>query len=167
MFRSLMFVGALGLLIASGTSYAEPPSEEDQPAKEQPKKEKKPVTVPVGTSLMVKTGEKVTSDDKPGRRFSATLQANLVSGDTVVAKAGSQVYGVVVKSAQAGRGIVASYATLELGLTDLNIDGTMYPIVTGSFSEESSGIILQKKSVSVPAGSLLEFRLKQPLTVKK
>jgi hypothetical protein len=116
---------------------------------------------------MVKTGEKVTSDDKPGRRFSATLQANLVSGDTVVAKAGSQVYGTVVKSAQAGRGIVASYANLVLGLTDINIDGAMYPIVTGSFSEESSGIILQRKSVSVPAGSLLEFRLTQPLTVKK
>ena len=84
-----------------------------------------------------------------------------------VAKAGTQVYGVVVKAVQAGRGIVASHANLVLGLTDINIEGTMYPIQTGSFSEESTGLILQRKSVVVPAGSLLEFRLTQPLTVKK
>jgi hypothetical protein len=167
-----MLFGALLLAGIATSSHAEPsaldeaPSTEKKPDTDKPK-EKQAVTVPAGTALMVKTGEKVTSDDKPGRRFSATLQANLVSGDTVVAKAGSQVYGTVVKSAQAGRGIVASYANLVLGLTDINIDGAMYPIVTGSFSEESSGIILQRKSVSVPAGSLLEFRLTQPLTVKK
>ena len=95
------------------------------------------------------------------------LEANLMAGDEVVAKAGSQVYGQVVKSVQAGRGIVVSHANLVLGLTDINIEGTMYPIQTGSFSEESTGIILQRKSVVIPAGSLLEFRLTQPLTVKK
>ena len=68
---------------------------------------------------------------------------------------------------EVGRGIVASHSNLVLGLTDINIDGTMYPIQTGSFSEESTGIILQRKSVVIPAGSLLEFRLAAPLTVKK
>ncbi|MBW1758084.1 MAG: hypothetical protein JRJ80_18215 [Deltaproteobacteria bacterium] len=37
--------------------------------------------------MMVKTGEQVSSSDKAGRNFSATLEANLVAGDDVVAKA--------------------------------------------------------------------------------
>jgi hypothetical protein len=166
MFRNLIFIGVLGLWIASATTHAEPPATEDQPAKEQPK-EKKPITVPVGTSLMIKTGEEVSSNDKPGRRFSATLQANLLSGDDVIAESGSQVYGRVVSSSNIGRGIVANHSDLVLNLTDINIEGTMYPITTGSFSEESTSVILRKRAVVVPAGSLLEFKLTQPLTVKK
>jgi hypothetical protein len=165
--------GALSVFTISASSLAEPspldeapPSKEKKPDTDKPK-EKKPVTVPAGTAMMIKTGEKVTSDDKPGRRFSATLQANLLSGDTVVAKAGSQVYGRVVSSSDIGRGIVAHHSDLVLGLTDINIDGTMYPIQTGSFSEESTSVILRKRSVVIPAGSLLEFRLTTPLTVKK
>ncbi len=166
MFRSMICVGVLGLLIVSATSYAEAPAKEDEPAKEQPK-EKKPITVPAGTALMVKTGEEVSSNDKPGRRFSATLQANLVAGDDVVADSGTQVYGQVASSKDVGRGIVASHSDLVLTLTDINIEGTMYPIITGSFSENSTSVILRKRAVVVPAGSLLEFKLTQPLTIKK
>ena len=165
MFRSMISVGALGLLIASATTYAEPPAKEDQPAKEQPK-DKKAITVPAGTSMMIRTGEEVSSNDKPGRRFSATLQANLVSGEDVVADSGTQVYGRVVSSKDIGRGIVASHSDLVLTLTDINIEGTMYPIITGSFSENSTSVILRKRAVVVPAGSLLEVKLTQPLTVK-
>ncbi len=170
----VLSLGAVfGILVAvSSSSQAEPrpldeaPSKEEKPDSDKPK-EKKPVTVAAGTSLMIKTGEQVTSDDKPGRRFSGTLQANLMSGDTMVAESGSQVYGQVVSSADVGRGIVVSHSDLVLALTDINIEGTMYPIQTGSFSEDSTSVILRKRSVVIPAGSLLEFRLKQPLTVKK
>ena len=164
--RNMALFGALCLPMASGTGSADEPAKEDQPAKEQPK-EKKAITVPAGTSMMVKTANEISSKDKSGRKFSATLEANLLAGDEVVAKAGTQVYGQVVKSTQVGRGIVASHANLVLGLTDINIEGTMYPIQTGSYSEDSTGIILQKRSVVIPAGSLLEFGLTQPLTVKK
>lgn len=143
-----------------------PSSKEEKPDADKPK-EKKPVTVPSGTAMMVKTGSEVSSDDKPGRRFTATLEANLLSGETVVAEAGSQVYGQVVSAKQIGRGIVAQHSDLELTLTDINIGGTMYPIQTGSFSEEASSVILRRRSVVIPAGSILEFRLEQPLTVKK
>jgi hypothetical protein len=54
-----------------------------------------------------------------------------------------------------------------LALTQINIDGTLYPIQTGSFSEKSSGVILQRRVVTVPKGSILEFSLTQPLTVGK
>ena len=173
MTRYIVLFSALCVLTVSTSSQAEPStldekgsSAEEKPAKEPPK-EKKAITVPAGTAMMVKTGTEVSSKDKPGRKFSATLEANLLAGDEVVAKAGTQVYGQVVKSVQAGRGIVVSHANLVLGLTDINIEGTMYPIQTGSYSEDSTGVILQRKSVVIPAGSLLEFRLTEPLTVKK
>ena len=59
------------------------------------------------------------------------------------------------------------HSDLVLSLTQINIEGTMYPIQTGSFSEQSTDIILQRGSVTIPKGTLLEFELTQPLTVKK
>jgi len=174
MIPNIALLGALCVLTVSTSSQAEPSTldekgssaEAEKPAKEQPK-EKKPITVAAGTSMMVKTGNEVSSKDKPGRRFSATLEANLLSGDEVAAKAGTQVYGQVISSGKVGRGIVVQHSDLVLGLTDINIEGTMYPIQTGSFSESSTGVILKRSSVVIPEGSLLEFKLTQPLTVKK
>ena len=166
-------LGVLSLLMISSSSRAEPsalddapPSKEEKPDTDKPK-EKKAVTVPAGTVMMVKTGEKVSSSDKAGRNFSATLEANLLAGDDVVAKAGTQVYGQVVGSKKVGRGIVVQHSDLVLTLTQVNIEGTLYPIQTGSFSEKSTGVILQRGSVVVPAGSILQFSLAQPVTVKK
>jgi hypothetical protein len=160
-------------LTASGSSLAEPsalgegdaPPSESKPA-DKPK-EKRAITVPAGTVMMVKTGSDVSSNDKPGRKFSATLEANLLAGDEIVAKAGSQVYGQVMGSKTVGRGVVVQHSDLVLGLTQINIEGTLYPMQTGSFSEKSTGVLLQRRSVVVPAGSILEFSLKQPLTVGK
>ena len=160
--RVALFV-ALCVPMTAGTSLADSHEKEEKEQKE----EKKPITVPAGTPMMVRTANEVSSKDKPGRKFSATLEANLMSGDQVVAKSGTQVYGQVISSTQAGRGIVVSHANLVLGLTEINIEGTMYPITTGSFAEDSTGVILQRKSVVIPAGSLLEFSLKAPLTVKQ
>jgi hypothetical protein len=165
--------GVLSLLTISASSRAEPsaldaapPTKEDKPDTDKPK-EKKPITVPVGTVIMVKTGEEVSSDDAPGRKFSATLQANLMTGDDVIAKQGSQVYGQVMKSQEVGR-IVAKNAQLALSLTSINIEGTLYPITTGNFSESSTKVLRAgRNSVKVPAGSILEFKLTSPLTVKK
>jgi len=164
--RNVALLGALCLPMIAGLGLADEPAKEEAPAKEQPK-EKKAVTVPAGTPMMVKTGTEVSSKDKAGRKFSATLEANLLAGDEVVAKAGTQVYGQVIGSAKVGRGIVVQHSDLKLSLTNINIEGTMYPIQTGSFSESSTGIILKRSSVVIPAGSLLEFSLTQPLTVKK
>ena len=155
--RKRTSIVVLGALLAVATSSSA----------EEATEEKKAITVPAGTSMMVKTVDEVSSKDKSGRRFSATLEANLMSGDEIVAKAGTPVYGQVVSSKTVGRGIVVQHSDLVLGLTDINIDGTMYPIATGSFSENSTGVILQRKGVQIPAGSLLEFKLTQPLTVKK
>jgi len=166
--------GVLSLLTISSSSRAEPsapdqapPSKEEKPATDKPK-EKKAITVPAGTVMVVRTGDEVSSNDKAGRKFSATLEANLLAGNEVIAKAGSQVYGEVKQSQDVGRGIVVNSSALVLGLTQINIDGTLYPIQTGSFSEKSTGVLLKgRKAVTVPKGSILEFSLAHPLTVGK
>ena len=165
--RTMFVLGAVCLLVVSSSSRAEPVALDEAPAKEEKPKAKRAITVAAGTPMMVRTGEKISSNDKAGRNFSATLEANLLSGDEVVADAGTQVYGQVVGSKKVGRGIVVQHSDLVLKLTQINIEGTMYPVVTDSFSENSTGVILQRGSVTVPKGSLLEFRLTQPLTVKK
>lgn len=108
----------------------------------------------------------ISSSDKAGRSFSATLQANLLAGDDVAAKAGTQVYGQVVGSKKVGRGIVVQHADLVLTLTQINIERTLYPIQTGSFTEKSTGVILERGAVVVPAGSILQFSPAQPVTAK-
>jgi hypothetical protein len=172
--QSMILFGSLFLLTASGSSLAEPaalgegdaPPSESKPA--EPPKEKRAITVPAGTVMMIKTENEISSNDKPGRRFSATLEANLLAGDEVVAKAGSQVYGEVKKSTDVGRGVVVHQSGLVLGLTQINIEGTLYPIQTGNFSEKSTGVLLKgRRAVTVAAGSILEFALTQPLTVGK
>jgi hypothetical protein len=175
--RHTVLLGALftvvSLLTTSPSSRAEPSALDEAPSSKQEKPDtekptkKKPITVPAGTAMMVRTGDKVSSNDKAGRRFSATLEANLLSADEVVAKAGTQVYGQVIGSKKVGRGIIMQHSDLTLNLTQINIEGTMYPIQTGSFSETSTGVILQRGSVTIPKGTLLEFQLSQPLTVKK
>jgi len=165
--RTMFVLGAVCLLVVSSSSRAEPVALDEAPAKEEKPKANRAITVAAGTPMMVRTGEKISSNDKAGRNFSATLEANLLSGDEVVADAGTQVYGQVVGSKKVGRGIVVQHSDLVLKLTQINIEGTMYPVVTDSFSENSTGVILQRGSVTVPKGSLLEFRLTQPLTVKK
>lgn len=154
----------LSLLTIAPSSSAEPSALDETPSA---KEEKKPITVPAGTPIMVRTVDKVSSSNKAGYRFAATLEANLLAADKVVADAGTQVYGQVISVKSVGRGIVVQHSDLVLSLTQINIEGTMYPLQTGSFSEQSTGVILKRGSVTIPKGTLLQFALTQPLIVKK
>ncbi|MHC4323918.1 MAG: hypothetical protein ACYSUX_06565 [Planctomycetota bacterium] len=75
----------------------------------------------------------MSSQDPAGRRFTAKLVANMTVGGIVVAPAGTTVYGRVTKSGQAGR--LAGRSELVLNLTEINIDGKMYPLMTTNFAE--------------------------------
>jgi hypothetical protein len=150
---------------------------------------------------MVSTTNQVSSDDSPGTRFTAKLASNLTANGVTVAQSGTTVYGRVTKSAQAGRMIGKS--ELELNLTEINIDGKMYPLMTTNFAETGKSsfrktarnvgvgalvggvfgdsddakkgaaigaglsVVRKGKSVVVPAGVVLEFRITQPLTITK
>jgi hypothetical protein len=94
------------------------------------------VTVPSGTTLLVRMGEGASSNDKEGRRFTTILETDLTAEGVVVAKAGTRVYGRVEKSQQAGR--YAGQSTLDLRLTELTVAGKTVPIVTGPFAQVGS-----------------------------
>ncbi|MEH6452711.1 MAG: hypothetical protein V7782_06675 [Psychromonas sp.] len=94
-----------------------------------------PVTVSAGTTLTVRMMESVnTRHNKTGQRFTAQLEANLMSGDTVVAPKGAQVYGVLTNVKKAGR--IAGSAAMTFELRDISIDNVMVAIRTQPVSGE-------------------------------
>ena len=69
------------------------------------------VTVPAGTSFLIRTGQTLSTDNvSSGHRFTARLEADLVADGIVVAPRGSTVYGVVTKAQKSGR--LAGKATI-------------------------------------------------------
>jgi len=113
-----------------------PPSPKPAPAPVQappPPQQPTTVTIPAGTVLMINMTNQVSSQDQAGRRFTAKLAANMTASGVVVAPAGTTVYGKVTKSSQAGR--LVGKSVLELNLTDINVGGKMYPLMTTNFAE--------------------------------
>ncbi|MHC4521677.1 MAG: hypothetical protein ACYTAS_24045 [Planctomycetota bacterium] len=92
-----------------------------------------PVTIPAGTVLLVSMTSQVSSQSKAGQRFTAKLATDLKAGRAVVAPVGTKVSGRVTKSSQARR--LTGRSTLELSLSEIDIGGTMYPLMTSNFAE--------------------------------
>jgi hypothetical protein len=157
------------------------------------------VTVPAGTTLLVRMVDSVSSKNSQGKRFTATLDADLTVNGTIVAKSGTKVYGRVQSANQAGR--YAGQSKLDLQLTELAVGPNLVPILTSSYTDAGArsggktvkgaavgaGIgaiagggegagkgaaigalasgLKKGESLSVGSGTLLEFRLQQPVTV--
>jgi hypothetical protein len=100
----------------------------------QPRK----VTVPAGTRILVRMIDTIdSSKQKAGFRFRASLETNLDVDDRVVAPRGTQVYGVLTNAASSGRYKGSSELSLEL--TDINLGGTNFPVVTNSYDIKGKG----------------------------
>jgi hypothetical protein len=98
------------------------------------------VTVPAGTTLLVRMIDTVDSSKNPvGSRFSASLETNLEVGGVIVAPAGTRVYGRLAQSKEAGR--MAGKSELQLELTEIVLNGTAYPVLSSDYkvSGKSSG----------------------------
>ena len=95
----------------------------------------KPVTVtlPAGTTLMVRMMDSVSSQNKAGTAFTAKLEQDLAGPNGVAVKGGSVVYGRIQSSTQAGRAMGQS--TLDLRLTQLVVNGQTVPIVTSGYQD--------------------------------
>jgi len=102
--------------------------------------QRKMVTVPAGTSLLVRMIDAVDSGKNPiGSRFSASLETNLEVGGVVLAPAGTKVYGRLAQTKEAGR--MAGKSELQLELTEIVVNGTAYPVLSSDYqvSGKSSG----------------------------
>ena len=98
------------------------------------------VNVPAGTRLLVRMNETVDSSrSRPGSIFTATLQTNLTVGTDVVAPAGTTVHGRIAQASGAGR--AAGRSQLQLELTDIIVNGTAFPILTGDYSVQGSNAL--------------------------
>src|SRR5688572_10395999 len=61
------------------------------------------VNLPVGTRIMARNIDPLSSNDPPGKTFGLVLDSDLVVGTVVVAKAGTKLYGKIEDTEQAGR----------------------------------------------------------------
>jgi hypothetical protein len=114
------------LLLFSGMAVVVPGSAQQQM-----------VTVPAGTSLLVRMVDSVdSSKNAVGSRFTASLETNLQAAGVVLAPAGTKVYGRLAQSKEAGR--VGGKSELQLELTDIVIDGTAYPLLSSDYSVQGS-----------------------------
>lgn len=95
------------------------------------------VTVPAGTSFLVRTSQTLSTDQvSSGHRFTTRLEADLVADGQVVAPRGSTVYGIVTQAKKSRR--ASGTASLSFTLTDIMINNQMKPIVTNEVGGESA-----------------------------
>ncbi len=162
----------------------------------------KAVTIPAGTALLVRLEDPVSSKDPQGKRFTTKLDTDLVVNGTVVAKAGTKVYGRVQSAEQARR--MTGQSQLDLRLTEIAVGPNLVPMVTSGYStagaksmkktargaaagaaigaianDDDAGEgaakgaaigavasgVKKGETVSVVPGTLLEFKLQQPVTL--
>jgi hypothetical protein len=97
------------------------------------------ITIPAGTPLLVRMMDSISSKNKPGTRFTTTLEQDLVVNGVVVVKAGTKIYGELRSAKQAGRAVGKS--EIDIRLTQLALGNEMPLIATSSFTDKgkSSG----------------------------
>ncbi|MGN6642678.1 MAG: hypothetical protein ACTHKU_06725, partial [Verrucomicrobiota bacterium] len=91
------------------------------------------VTLPAGTTLLVRMVDTVSSKDSPGTKFTTRLEYDVTAGGAVAVKGGTTIYGQVQSSSQARRAIGKS--TLDLRLSQIVVAGQPVPITTSGFQE--------------------------------
>ncbi len=135
------------------------------------------LTVAAGTVLRVRMANELsTSRQQAGDPFTAYLDSDLLVNGRVVATRGGQVYGRVSKS-RAGVEIV-------LSLTEVSLNYRLAPVITNEVTVDarrsqslssSAGADINsvlgggsgtQGAIQVPAQSVLEFRLQQPLSIE-
>ncbi len=115
------------------------------------------VTVPAGTSLMVRMIDSVDSDkNHVGDRFRASLEQDLTVDGVVVAPRGIDVYGRLAEAKEAGH--FEGKSQLKLELTDLLINNRLQPVMSGDYevSASSRGANTAKKvGIGAVAGTVI------------
>lgn len=115
------------------------------------------VTVPAGTTLMVRMIDSVNSDkNHVGDRFRASLEQDLAVDGVVVAPKGADVYGRLAEAKEAGH--FEGKSQLKLELTDILINSRLQPILSGDYdvSGSSRGSNTAKKvGVGAIAGTVI------------
>ena len=110
------------------------------------------VTLPAGTTLLVRLMDPVSSQSAAGTKFTTRLEYDLVVGNAAAVKAGTTIYGQVASSTQARRAIGKS--TLDLRLAQISAGGTPVPIMTSGYQQAGEASI-RKAARGAAAGAAI------------
>lgn len=156
----------------------------------------KSVTLPAGTKLLVRLTEAVsTQTHSAGTRFSSVLDIDLAADGVVVAPKGSKVYGTIVESIGGRRignqRLVAEFTEISIDdkLVPIKTEqvgaegaegGAIKTVGAGALIGAAAGdagadaaigaglaLLAGGNHINVPAGTLVEIDLTQPVTVTK
>lgn len=106
--------------------------------------------IPAGTSLQVRTNDRIVADSaSAGRTYSGEMAGDVVNstGDTLIPK-GSPVTFVALSTSRGG---VTGGGELQLGIQSINVNGTNYA-VTGSDVEKGEGLGANKRTATMVGG---------------
>jgi hypothetical protein len=129
-------------------------------------------TIPAGTVMIVSMADALSSHERPGRTFKATLANNVTGGGKVVLPAGTTCIGVVATSRNAM--VKTTTSPLTIDLKSVSINGRNVPVkTTGAVAPDSAsaahGVKVRTGVTAggsvVQHGTKLQFRLAQPLTI--
>jgi len=96
------------------------------------------ITIPAGQSLLIRMIDGVDSaKNHVGDIFHASLETDLVLGNTIVARKGTDVYGRLANSQKSGT--FTGKSELQLELARLVIDGHDYPVVSSDYTLQGKG----------------------------
>ena len=96
------------------------------------------VTIPAGQSILVRMIDGVdSSKNHVGDIFHASLETDLTINDALIARKGTDVYGRLSESKEAGH--ISGSAELQLELTRMVIDGHDYPLVSSDYTLQGKG----------------------------
>lgn len=156
-----------------------------------------PVTVPAGSKMMLKTKDTIsTASHKNGSKFTTVLENDLAVNGLVVVPKGTLVYGTVLESrggrAIGGSRLLVTFTDLNLNNQMISIvtddvgaetapGGAAKAVGAGALIGAAAGdagagaavggavalLAARGNHLQVPAETLVEVSLKQPLTIQK
>jgi hypothetical protein len=129
------------------------------------------VTIPAGTTLVVRTLHNVSAVDAPGKAVAMQLDKNVVVNGKVALPAGTRISGRVETSKRTH--LPTRSQKLTVNITDAQFHGRTVAIkTTGAANLENPlarttqrGVQVSTFSYVVPAGTRIQFRLAQPLGI--
>jgi hypothetical protein len=155
------------------------------------------VTLPAGTTLLVRMNDSISSKNTAGTPFTARLEYDLGVNGAVAVKGGTTLQGKVQSSTQAKR--ARGKSTLDIRLTQIVVGGQPAPIMTSGYQQAgqasiakaakgaaagaaigaiagdagkgaaigaTAGAITKGETITIPPGTLLEFTLTSPVTIR-
>lgn len=169
----------VGIFLSDGVATrqaktAPPPATASAPA---PAPRPTTVTIPSGTRLVLRTSDSIDSRrHQAGHRFRAQLESAIVIDGITAVPRGAFVHGRITQASQGGRAVGSSEMAIEF--TDLMINDQLFEIATegmqaktGNEAANTLGRTARAAAIggliNVPAGTLLETRLRVPVTVPR